>query len=187
MNSNKVWLQRISRARQGEQDAFTELVREWEPALLRIVRRRLGHSLPAVVDPEDVVQEVWILFVNRLLPDSRLDTPPKLFGYLRVTAQNKAREWRRHFFRPTRNLRRAEPLGGRQFVDPKPWDSEGRTAEEHAFAKDQCGLVNTADPLARDVGWLLAFGLTLGEAAAHLRTSGKTVRRPFHRLLQRLR
>jgi RNA polymerase sigma factor (sigma-70 family) len=184
---NDVWLQRISRARQGDQEAFTDLVNEWEPVLLRIVRRSLGRRLRAVVDPEDVVQEVWILLDGRILPDVRLDTPAKLFGYLRIAARNKATEFRRHYLRPTHDLRRLMPLGGRQFVDPKPYDRDGRTAEENAVAKDQCGIVNTAPPVERDVGWMVAFGLTIEEAAAHLHLSVNVVRRAFQRLLQRLR
>jgi DNA-directed RNA polymerase specialized sigma24 family protein len=111
-SENDLLTRLVTRARQGDQDAITELVREWHPVLLQEVRGRLGRAVRSVTDPEDVIQETWGLFFSRILPDTRLDTPAKLLAYLRITARNKAVETRRGCFRAKRDLRRSRSLGG---------------------------------------------------------------------------
>jgi RNA polymerase sigma-70 factor (ECF subfamily) len=48
----------LERARQGDCEAMTRLVEEYEPQIRRVARRRLGPSLRAAFDSMDLVQSV---------------------------------------------------------------------------------------------------------------------------------
>ena len=56
----------IQRAREGDRDSLTWIVRRFSPLLLAQARFRMGKSLMSRYDPEDIVAEVWAVALNRL-------------------------------------------------------------------------------------------------------------------------
>lgn len=75
-----------ARARQGDTDAFREIVRRHTPRLFRLARRITGDDM----DAEDVVQETFIK-AHECLPDpTRYDPRAPLGAWLRRVAANQA-------------------------------------------------------------------------------------------------
>ena len=54
------------RAAEGEIESLDWIVRRFSPLLLAQARFRMGESLRRYVSPEDVVQEVWAVGLDRL-------------------------------------------------------------------------------------------------------------------------
>jgi RNA polymerase sigma-70 factor (ECF subfamily) len=81
----------IGKVRQGDQQAATELVRRYEPAIRRAVRFRLTDpGLRRTCDSMDVCQSVLAsFFVRAASGQYDLDTPEQLIKLLTVMAKNK--------------------------------------------------------------------------------------------------
>jgi RNA polymerase sigma-70 factor (ECF subfamily) len=81
----------IRRVRAGDQDAATELVRRYEPAVRRAVRFRLADArLGTVFDSMDICQSVMAsFFVRAASGQYELKTPAQLRGLLTAMARNK--------------------------------------------------------------------------------------------------
>src|SRR5215218_6622730 len=81
----------IQRVRSGDQDAATELVRRYEPAVRRAVRIRLADTrLGRAFDSMDICQSVMAsFFVRTALGQYDLDTPAQLLKLLASMARNK--------------------------------------------------------------------------------------------------
>src|SRR3954447_13653258 len=75
----------------GDEDAATELVRTYEPAVRRAVRLRLGDTrLARAFDSQDVCQSVLAsFFVRASLGQYDLDRPEQLLRLLAAMARNK--------------------------------------------------------------------------------------------------
>ncbi len=55
----------IDRAREGDKNAFHELVERYEERLRRLVRSRLGSGLEGKIDVADVVQDAFLRALHR--------------------------------------------------------------------------------------------------------------------------
>jgi DNA-directed RNA polymerase specialized sigma24 family protein len=185
MNSDTdVLARRIARARQGDQEAITDLVNGWTPHVLKVIRARLGRRFQAEIDAEDVAQEVWLRFVRVILSDARLASPDQLLRYLLVTARRQAAAKRRSLSCGKRDSRRVGPMAGIEVLDPNPCNAEGWQAGEELAAMDSLRHAFRQAPVAEwNVVCLLVTGASRGLAAQELQTSVKTI----ERLLQRFR
>jgi RNA polymerase sigma-70 factor (ECF subfamily) len=81
----------IRRVRAGDEQAATELVRQYEPAVRRAVRFRLVDArLGRVLDSMDICQSVMAsFFVRAALGQYELDKPEQLVKLLATMARNK--------------------------------------------------------------------------------------------------
>ncbi len=81
----------IVRVRRGDEQAATELVRRYEPAIRRAVRFRLTDvRLRRTCDSMDVCQSVLLsFFVRAASGQYDLDTPEQLLRLLTTMARNK--------------------------------------------------------------------------------------------------
>ncbi len=81
----------IRRVRAGEEDAATELVHRYEPAIRRVVRLRLTDArLRRAFDSMDVCQSVLAsFFVRAALGQYDLDSPDRLLKLLAQIARHK--------------------------------------------------------------------------------------------------
>jgi RNA polymerase sigma-70 factor (ECF subfamily) len=90
----------VTRARLGDETAWTELVARYEGPLRRSVRGRLPRAARGLTDTDDMVQDAT-LNVLRRLPIIELRFPGALLAYLRRTVQNRLVDERRRAARIT--------------------------------------------------------------------------------------
>jgi RNA polymerase sigma-70 factor (ECF subfamily) len=104
----------IRRVRAGEQDAATELVRRYEPAIRRVVRLRLTDArLRRAFDSMDVCQSVLAsFFVRAALGQYDLDSPEELLKLLAQMARYKATDRMRRERATRRDLARRDEDSG---------------------------------------------------------------------------
>src|SRR5437588_8834998 len=90
-NSEGRFADLIQRVRSGDEDASTELVRRYEPAIRRVVRVHLRDPrLRRVLDSTDIAQSVLAtFFVRANLGQYELDSPESLLKLLATIARNK--------------------------------------------------------------------------------------------------
>jgi RNA polymerase sigma-70 factor (ECF subfamily) len=81
----------LERVRSGDQQAATELVRRYEPALRRAVRLRLrDRHLRRRLDSSDVCQSVLVRFLRRVADGAyNLNTPEDILKLLATMARNQ--------------------------------------------------------------------------------------------------
>jgi RNA polymerase sigma-70 factor (ECF subfamily) len=84
----------IRNAARGEPGAVAAIVERLTPALLMQAEHRLGAALRRFVEPQDVVNDVWLSALRRL-PEFRADTGravPSLLAYLGVAVLRRVLE-----------------------------------------------------------------------------------------------
>ena len=90
--------QLLSRARDGDQAALDELVREYESELTRVVKARLGNALRPYFDSVDLVQSVHKTVLLGIQDDKlKIQSPEHLVRLAAMIVRRKiARYWKRH-------------------------------------------------------------------------------------------
>lgn len=85
------FLEFFRRVRAGDDEAATELVRKYEPALRLEIRLRLTDpKLRRILEPADLCQSILkSFFVRAASGQFDLDSPEKLLALLRTMARNK--------------------------------------------------------------------------------------------------
>ncbi len=73
----------------GSQSAAQELFRDYEPYLLRAIRRRLSNRIRSKFDSLDFAQDVWASFFAELPERRAFESPDMLIAFLTKLAQNK--------------------------------------------------------------------------------------------------
>jgi RNA polymerase sigma-70 factor (ECF subfamily) len=103
----------IRRVRAGDQDAATELVKRYEPAIRRAVRFRLADArLGALLDSMDICQSVLASFFIRAASGQyELETPGQLLKLLTAMARNKLTSQARKQHAQRRDSRRVAAGG----------------------------------------------------------------------------
>ncbi len=100
----------LGQARAGDEQAATELVRRYEPAIRRAARLRLRDArLGRILDSMDICQSVLAsFFVRNALGQYDLDTPEQLLRLLATMARNKLVNQVHQQRAARRDLRRVE-------------------------------------------------------------------------------
>jgi RNA polymerase sigma-70 factor (ECF subfamily) len=101
----------IQRVRAGDEDAATEVVRRYEPAIRRAVRVRMRDPrLRRLIESVDICQSVFAsFFVRTALGQYELETPEQLLGLLATIARNKLANQVERERAGRRDQRRVEP------------------------------------------------------------------------------
>lgn len=127
----------LVRIRAGDDEAATELLRRYEPALRMEIRLRLRDSrLRRLLEPADLCQSVLKSFFVRVVAGQfELDSPKKLLALLRTMARNKVVTQVRKQQAQRRDIHREVSLGSGRLplVSPDPTSSRlamGREALE---------------------------------------------------------
>lgn len=110
MSASASFTDLLGRVRAGDQDAATELVRRYEPAIRRAVRFRLADSqLNRLFDSMDICQSVMASFFLRTAAGQYdIEQPEQLVKLLGAMARNKLALQARAQGRQRRNFRRVE-------------------------------------------------------------------------------
>ena len=176
----------IQRVRQGEQEAASELVREYESLIRREVRMRLeDQRLHRVLDSMDVCQSVLAsFFVRTALGEYDLEDPRQLIMLLVSMTKNKVASVARRENRLKRDHRRIEssdePLRGAVSVQPTP----SQMVADHELLERVRELLSEDES---QIAHLRGQGLQWEQVADQLGGTAQSRRMQFTRALERVR
>ncbi len=186
MSDNETFLELLTRVRQGDQQAATKLVRQFEPELRRVLRVRLNDPrLRRLIDSVDVCQSVLANFFVRVnLGEFDLRQPEQLLHMLIVMARNKLRDKARRQQAIRRDQRRIEAdanghLGGLAAQSPGP----DRIAEGRDLLAEVRRLLTGEERFLADQR---AQGREWNEIAAQLGVQPDGLRKKLSRALDRV-
>ncbi|WP_088256775.1 RNA polymerase sigma factor [Fimbriiglobus ruber] len=135
MSESDAFQQLIDRARRGDNDAATELVRRFEPLVRREVRTLLRRHrclpLDRIFDSADICQSVMARLFDRALPGVELDGPAHLTNLLLVMTRNRFLQHSRNNQARCRDIRKTHVLGGVDFPEPASRGTPIEEAVEH--------------------------------------------------------
>lgn len=180
----------LTRARSGESDATTRLLRTFEPEVRIMVRARLPKALRSRFDSMDFVQAVWqSVFAGDGL-EGEFSEIDRFRGYLAGVAKHKVyEEYRRRTRTRKFDLGREEPLyvrkGDREAVRDLP--AVGPTASQVVQADEVMErLVAGRTPLEVRIVRMRQEGRTFEEIAASTGLSDRSVRRTIEAARRRV-
>src|SRR4051794_19998813 len=112
-SGNESFRNLIRRVRDGDEQAATELVKRYEPAIRRAARVRLVDTrLNRLLDSMDICQSVLAsFFVRTALGQFELETPEQLLKLLATMTRNKLVNQARGLGAARRDFRRVESTG----------------------------------------------------------------------------
>ena len=132
MTNGSILRTMLDRVRAGDQQAATELVRRYEPALRRAVRLRLrDRQLRRSLDSSDVCQAVFLRFFVRVATGPYdLDTPEQVLKLLATMARNQVVNEALREQAARRDCRRLVGADGREVAAP------GSSPSQHVAAAE---------------------------------------------------
>jgi RNA polymerase sigma factor (sigma-70 family) len=178
----------LSRARQHDPEAASELCRQYEPRLRLVARVLLGPALRPQLDSMDLVQSVHrSLLIGIRENKFDISTPENLVALsLTLLRRKVARHWRRE-----QRQRRLKSGGSSLDLLPSlladiasPEAGPAETAQYHDQVEQLCRQL---DPTERRVLALRLDGYTTAEIAHQLGLNHITLRVRLTRLRERLR
>jgi RNA polymerase sigma factor (sigma-70 family) len=128
MRDNSIVADLVTRARNGDQQAWDVLVERYAPLIWAICR----HYRLSRADAEDVGQRIWLQFVNHL---DTIRDPAALPGWLTTTT-------RRECNRVVRAARGPQAAG--QLLDENIPDKQTKTAEQELLAAERHAALREA-------------------------------------------
>lgn len=176
----------IAAALRGDRSAWTWMVRRFSPLLLAQAHYRMGPVLRRYVDPEDVVEDVWALCLDRISDvHPRGRATPVVVRYLTTTLLHRVNQLAR------------QALRHRRFETPDrdpaaEWIWSGRSPATQAADRDEIRailrILETMDPRDREVLVLRVIEQRpVEEVADLLRVTANVVHVRKHRAMERLR
>lgn len=181
----------ISKAKGGDNRAFADLVRRFEPEVRMIVRGRLPRSLQAQFDSMDFVQSLWKSVLRKDGADMPcFENSRHFMGYLAGVARNKVYEqYRKRTHTRKYDIKREEPLYVRKGNRDVPRDLPGHDSSpsQEAQAEDRLAqLLEGRSPLEEQVVQLRRQGFTYEEIADRLGLHESAIRRMIDVIRKRL-
>lgn len=175
-------------ARQGDQDAFAELIRRYEPEVRIITRVLLGPAMRPHLDSLDIVQSVHRSLLRGLRSEKfKIDAPQQLIALAVQMARRKvAHQWRRL----KRQERLADPAGLNDSLPDflaglvSPEMDPGRAAQVNEALRQLNDQLSEPD---RRLMELRLQGHSTAESARLLGLDPDVLRVRLSRLRQRLR
>jgi RNA polymerase sigma-70 factor (ECF subfamily) len=115
----------IRRVRAGDEQAATEVVQRYEPAIRRTVRVRLrDRRLTRLIDSMDICQSVLAsFFVRAALDQYQLENPEQLLKLLATMTRNKLANTANEHYAQCRDVRRLERFRVEERDAPAPGNS----------------------------------------------------------------
>jgi RNA polymerase sigma factor (sigma-70 family) len=183
MSEPSTFVELIGRVRAGDDQAATDLVRQYEPLIRREVRLQLeDRRLRRVFDSMDVCQSVLAsFFVRAAVGQYDLQDPTQLVRLLVTMTRNKVAAAARHQHRQCRDNRRMagdEELAGVAAADTTPSD---QVAVREVLERFRAGLSDEerqlADLRAAGAAWEAIAGQLGGTAQARRMQLARAVER----------
>lgn len=175
----------MSRARRGDEEATSALVREYEPEIRRAARLRLTDPrLRRIVDSIDICQSVFGRFFRSAAEGSfELENPAQLLNLLTTMTRNRViDEHRRQTTAKRANVEFSETVDPEQLIANSPGP---RTAAAARELLQEVRSRMTQEELA--VADLRGAGKSWDEIAIELNESAEKLRKLLERSLERVR
>lgn len=101
----------LGRLRLGDEDAAWDLVCEYGPHVVAVLRRRLRNQIRVRIDSQDLAQAVWKSFFLAIGDMSEIRSPEQLIAALVRMAQYKLTDaYRRQLYAPSNGALREVPF-----------------------------------------------------------------------------
>jgi RNA polymerase sigma-70 factor (ECF subfamily) len=175
----------IRRVRAGDEDAATELVKRYEPAIRRAVRFRMADTrLERMMDSMDVCQSVFASFFERTTAGQfDLEQPEQLMKLLMTMARNKFASHAQGLQRQCRDYRRVQ----NEAVDAQHVAADQSSPSMHVAGQE---LIFHADRLLsadeRQLRDMRKDGLDWGAIAQQLGSTPEALRKKLARAMDRV-
>jgi RNA polymerase sigma factor (sigma-70 family) len=163
--------------------AAEELLKQYEPELLRAIRRRLNPKMRSKFDSLDFAQDVWKSFFVAVTPD-RFQTPKDLAAFLATVAKYKVIDAVRQRLKfKKHNVQRERSINDSQWSLQDALTAAQATPSEVVSTEEQWQAFLRTEPLVyRRVFVLLREARTPQSIADELGIGVRTVRRLAARL-----
>jgi RNA polymerase sigma-70 factor (ECF subfamily) len=180
----------VTRLREGEHAAATEVFLRYTRRLLGLARKHLDGRLAAKVDPEDVVQSAYKSFFQRHQDgDFQISNWDHLWGLLTIITVRKCADRAVYFTAEKRNMNREAGQGTE--AAPAPWQL---AVDREPSPEEAIVLSETVEDLFRSIGdederaiiELSLQGYTTQEISDKIGRAERSVRRLRERIRERL-
>jgi RNA polymerase sigma-70 factor (ECF subfamily) len=188
---------RLARAKGGDVEAWSALLAEQTPRLLRMVELRLDPRGRKLCDPHDVVQDALLEAARRFDEWRTQDRFPLQLWLRLLTAQCLVRMQRRHMATQKRDVRLERPLedvrADVSSLAAADWLASSITSPSQAARRSEVrdlvlAALDELEELDREILVLRHFEqLSNEEAALELAIEPAAASKRFARALQRLR
>lgn len=176
----------IRRVQAGDEQAATDLVRQYEPIIRMIVRRRLTDPrMRRLLDSLDICQSVLgTFFVGAAAGQFELSSPDDLLKLLATMARNKLISCARKQQAARRTPQGFEQAAGtnREAVDPQPTPNQMASNKE-LFQE----VLKRLSPEERRIQEMYAAGCSWPDIAKAIGGSPGALRMQFARALDRIK
>jgi RNA polymerase sigma-70 factor (ECF subfamily) len=178
----------MTRVRAGDEQAATELVRQYEPEIRREIRLRLTDpALRRVVDSVDICQSVLgNFFARAALGQFDLNEPRQLLGLLVTMARNRLTDWARRQHAARRDRGREVSLDENVKHGQEPWAAEPSPSQLVAgkeLLEQVRGRMTEAE---RHIAERRAAGLDWAQIAAEMGETPDALRKRLTRAFDRV-
>lgn len=176
----------IVRVRNGDNDAATDLLSEYGPHIIRVIRRRMNAKLRERFDSQDFTQAVWASFFGNLDAVTRLRDSAELILFLSRVASNKVIDaGRRSQVSAEMRLSERSPSEARDHLPLV--ETTQPTPSQHAIAQESLDrIVRDEGETERHIVDCRRRGMTQQEIAAEMGTSERQIRRILSRLARKM-
>jgi RNA polymerase sigma factor (sigma-70 family) len=177
----------LERVRKGDEEAARQLIENYGPHILRVVRRRLNRKLRSKFDSIDFVQAVWASFFARREEIARFQQPEEIVAFLGAVATNKVIDEVR--MRLQHRRRRVEE---EELLEPGTPRHDAALAADQPTPSEAVALKELWEYLLEDqpshfrrILHMRRSGLPYEEIARRTGTPERTVRRIIEKLVSK--
>lgn len=164
----------------GSSEAAERLYAEYQPLVMRVIRRHLSRNLRRLTDSVDFSQAVWKTIFEHAAYLQSLDAPEAIAAYIAQVASNKVHSEVRSQYSQKRDLRRIsnESEGN---ADRLP--TRDPTPSQTAMAHERLDAINSdLTAIQQQMIQLRIDGFNIEEIAKTLQINERTVRRVLKRI-----
>jgi RNA polymerase sigma factor (sigma-70 family) len=168
----------LDRLRSGDDDAAWQLVCDYGPHVLAVVRRMINRQIRVRLDSQDLAQTVWKSFFFNIVELTKVRSPDELIGTLVQMTRHKVIDaYRRHLFAAGNGAVREKPLVDRDAEGERIPGPDG-TPSQFAMVRERWQrMLSERKPVHQEVLRRRMTGQSFEDIAASLGISERTARR----------
>ena len=176
----------MQNVRNGSQEAAWDLIQQYGPQILRVVRRRMPDSLRRKFDSQDFVQAAWASVFTHRSRLVRFEHSGQFVAYMAAVAGNKVgMEVRRRVHGQKYNVGREKSFDDSQASPTDPVGRNEPSPSQIAVARERWfQIVGDQPHHYRQIIEMRYAGASYSEIAERLGFDESTVRRAVRRILR---